>query len=86
MKREIPNKKLSNIWSIMISLKTYVQLLGGNKLWFNHLRKIAKGLLKCPTIIHHFGNQTTSGVRLSVIIAAVNCSLKLTDLSFGNTC
>ena len=52
----VPNKKLSNSWSIMTGLKTSVQLLGGNKLWFN--RKIAKGQLKCPSILAHFRNRT----------------------------
>ena len=56
MKFEVPNKKLSKIWSIMTGLKTSVQLLGENKLWFNI--KITKGHLKCPTIIAHFRNRT----------------------------
>ena len=36
----------------MTGLKTSVQLLRGNKLWFN--RKIVKGQLKCPTMPAHF--------------------------------
>ena len=60
MKYEVPNKKMSNNWSIMTDLKTSVrvQVLGGNKLWSNYFRKIAKVLLKCPTIHAHFRNQT----------------------------
>ena len=35
----------------MTGLKTSAQLLGGNKLWFNHVRKIAKGLLKSQLLL-----------------------------------
>ena len=45
MKCEVPNKKLSNSWSIMTGLKTFVLFLGGNMLMFSQFRKIAKGLL-----------------------------------------
>ena len=64
----------------MTGLKTSVQLFEENKLWFN--RKLAKGLLKCPNILAQFKNRTNKVVciRASVIIATVNCSLKLTDL------
>ena len=53
MKCEVPNKKLSKSWSIMTGLKTTVQLLGEN----NHFKKIAKELLKRPTILANFINR-----------------------------
>ena len=58
MKCEVPFKKLSNSWSTMTNLKLTVslQLLGENKLWSNHCRNIAKGLLKCPAILAYFRN------------------------------
>ena len=63
----------------MTGLKTSVQLLGENKLWFN--RKIAKNKLKCPTNLAHFRNRTNIVVCMlvSVIIAAVHHLLKLID-------
>ena len=64
MKFEVPNKKLSNSWS-MTGLKTFVQLSGRDKLWFNHLRKIAK-TAQMPNYPNPFLKSSKySGVHLS---------------------